>query len=572
MSPSVDSLVTAGYADIYQLPAFYQNKYSDGKYDRLVKLKRQRQKLEMMVRDYYRRYKAYAQYMKARGGDWNDYEGRNDMGGLGLSPGDDNVQAGWYYLGDTDTVEECKRAALKDDALYTRVVHYTPENGYRGPWQYGCYGSTLGARTSSNSRFNSIGVTTSDRTYWVDEPVIDADRSTILPPSSLTSPASYNGWIYLGSYPAFANDPNGNGLYGCKELAKKPAGPVNIKVGSSEMVQMSPAATYASNEAFNTILYLDNNYSVQSMRGTCYARSGPILTSNSVFLYKTNTDITAFEPTTSSGTLIYNNKNQSSSTVIYVSVKDLQVKDLPTQGISAGSKITIQDPNNPSNYQKWTITINSAVTYGEKFVTIPVTSDRDINYKFWDVPDKTNVIFIAGNEVNGAVTSHQTRCMDGLDGDIGDTQESENSGPPILKSQMVKDLRNRYDAILELKRKIDSDFEIVPELSNEINEQLESDIFEMQTVWEPEAYYYRNKVKELETGNAMMDSADSHILLNSNRYIFVFYTIYALIFVCGLIYLYKADEDAPAVKYVQMGLGGSFAIWLIYHIVEYVKK
>jgi hypothetical protein len=561
----------AGYADLYQLPAFYQNKYSDGKYDRLVRLKQQRRKLEMMVRDYYRRYKAYAEYMKTRGGDWNDYEGRNDMGGLGLSPGDDSEQAGWYYLGDTDTVEECKRAALKDDALYTRVVHYTPDNGYKGPWQYGCYGSTLGARTSSNSRFNSIGVTTSDRTYWVDEPVIDADRSTILPPSSLTSPASYNGWIYLGSYPAFANDPNGNGLYGCKELAKKPAGPVNIKVGSSEMVQMSPAATYASNEAFNTILYLDNNYSVQSMRGTCYARSGPVLTSNSVFLYKTHTIKTAFDDTTPSGTLIYNNADQSRSTYIFVSVTDLQVKNL-TRGLAAESKITIQDPNNPSNYQKWTITRNGAVNYGEKFVTIPVTSDRDSTYKFWSVSDKSNVIFIAGNQVSGATTSHQTRCMDGMGGDIGETEESENSGPPILKSQMVKDLRARYDAILKLKGSIDTDFEVVPELSNEINEQLESDIFEMQTVWEPEAYYYRNKVQQLESGNTMLDSADSHILLNSNRYIFVFYTIYALIFVCGLIYLYKADEDAPAVKYVQIGLGGSFALWLIYHIVEYVKQ
>jgi len=561
----------AGYADLYQLPAFYQNRYSDGKYDRLVTLKQKRRKLEMMVRDYYRRYKAYAEYMKTRGGDWNDYKGRNDMGGLGLSPGDDSEQAGWYYLGDTDTVEECKRAALKDDALYTRIVHYTPDNGYKGPWQYGCYGSTLGARTSSNSRFNSIGVTTSDRTYWVDEPVIDADRSTILPPSSLTSPASYNGWIYLGSYPAFASDTNGNGLYGCKELAKKPAGPVNIKVGPSEMVQMSPAATYASNEAFNTILYLDNNYSVQSMRGTCYARSGPILTSNSVFLYKTHTTKTAFDDTTPSGTLIYNNADQSRSTSIFVSITDLQVKNLTT-GLAAGSKITIQDPSNPSNYQKWNITTNGAVNYGEKFVTIPVTSDRDRSYKFWSVSDKSNVIFIAGNQVSGATTSHQTRCMDGMGGDIGETEESENSGPPILKSQMVKDLRARYEAILKLKGSIDTDFEIVPELSNEINEQLESDIFEMQTVWEPEAYYYRNKVQQLESGNTMLDSADSHILLNSNRYIFVLYTIYALVFVCGLIYLYKADEDAPAVKYVQIGLGGSFALWLIYHIVEYVKQ
>jgi hypothetical protein len=561
----------AGYADLYQLPAFYQNKYSDGKYDRLVKLKQQRRKLEMMVRDYYRRYKAYAEYMKTRGGDWNDYEGRNDMGGLGLSPGDDSEQAGWYYLGDTDTVEECKRAALKDDALYTRVVHYTPDNGYKGPWQYGCYGSTLGARTSSNSRFNSIGVTTSDRTYWVDEPVIDADRSTILPPSSLTSPASYNGWIYLGRYPDYSTDSNGNGLYGCKELAKKPAGPVNIKTGPSSSVEMSVAARYASNEPFNTILYLDNNYSVQSMRGTCYARSGPILTSNSVFLYKTHTIKTAFDDTTPSGTLIYNNADQPRSTSIFVSVTDLQVKNL-TRGLAAGSKITIQDPNNPSNYQKWTITRNGAVTYGEKFVTIPVTSDRDSTYKFWSVSDKSNVIFIAGNQVSGATTSHQTRCMDGMGGDIGETEESENSGPPILKSQMVKDLRARYDAILKLKGSIDTDFEVVPELSNEINEQLESDIFEMQTVWEPEAYYYRNKVQQLESGNTMLDSADSHILLNSNRYIFVFYTIYALIFVCGLIYLYKADEDAPAVKYVQIGLGGSFALWLIYHIVEYVKQ
>jgi len=567
--PTVPTI--ASYADIYQERPYYTDKYSDRKYDRLVLLKRERRKLEMMIRDYYKRYKAYAEYMKSRNGDWNDYEGRNDMAGLGLAPGDSSESAGWYYIGESDTVEECKRAALRDDKMYTRIVHYTPEKGYEGTWKYSCYGSVPGAKTSENSRFNSIGVTTADRTYWVDEPVLTADAATILPPSETTTTANYSGWTYLGKYPNAAREieTNANGLYACKEMAKKPDANVPVKTGSDTVV-MNFVAPGASTSEFNTILYLDGNYSNDALKGACYARGGPPLSTNTIFLYRVKPTTTVVANTTtdiSSGLLVYNNANQSDATVLYLSKKDLQIKNTPLP--TAGGQITIQSPDNAAKYQIWTVNAAASTLSTVNYVTIPVTKVYDSDYKYWNAPENSNVVVTLGNNVSGATTSYQTRCADTVGGDTGDFEVSGNSGPPILKSQMVKDLRERYEAIMALKSKVDMQFEPVPEISNFLSDTLNDAVYQMQTKWEPKVNALANKVKNLEVNNAMMDNADSHIQMNTNRYIFVFYTIYAALFICGLFYLLKADDDAPAVKYVQIALVGSFILWLAYHVTQY---
>jgi hypothetical protein len=567
----------ASYADIYQERPYYTDKYSDRKYDRLVTLKRERRKLEMMIRDYYKRYKAYAEYMKSRNGDWNDYQGRNDMAGLGLAPGDSSESAGWYYIGESDTVEECKRAALRDDKMYTRIVHYTPENGYDGTWKYSCYGSVPGAKTSANSRFNSIGVTTADRTYWVDEPVLNADAATILPPPGTTNTANYSGWTYLGKYPNAASERenNANGLYACKEMAKKPDANVRVRTGSdpANVEVMTPAAPGASTSEFNTILYLDGSYSGNdALKGACYARGGPPLSTDTIFLYgvKPITTVGATTTDISSGSLVYNNASQSDATVLYLSKKDLQIKNIP--GITAllpGGQITIQNPDNPAKYQLWRIHEAASTLSTVNYVTVPVRKVHDSDYKYWNAPENSNVVVTLGSKTEGATTSYQTRCADTVGGDTGDFEVSGNSGPPLLKSQMVKDLRERYEAIMDLKSKVDMQFEPVPEISNLLSDTLDNAVYQMQTKWEPKVNALANKVKNLEVNNAMMDNADSHIQMNTNRYIFVFYTIYAALFICGLFYLLKADDSAPAVKYVQIALVGSFILWLAYHVTQY---
>jgi hypothetical protein len=136
---------------------------------------------------------------------------------------------------------------------------------------------------------------------------------------------------------------------------------------------------------------------------------------------------------------------------------------------------------------------------------------------------------------------------------------------------MVKDLRERYEAIMNFKSRIDTRFETIPSISNSLSEALEDAIFQMQTVWEPQVHALADKVKNLEMNNAIMDNADSHIQMNTNRYVFVFYTMYAVFFICGLIYVLKADDDVPAVKYVQIALVGSFILWLAYHVTQYNK-
>ena len=556
--------------DLYKHASYTTDKYSNGKYDTVIKLKNSRKKLERMIADYNMRYQAYVAYMKSRGGDWNDFRGRNDMSGLGLSPGDDDESAGWYYLGDTETVEECKRQALSNDTLYTRIVHYTPDQGYQGTWQYGCYASVPGAKTSSNSRFNAIGVTTSDRTYWVDEPVATADSEATLPPSSMTEPAPYKGWIYLGKYTPGGNDAiinYENGLHACKELAKNPASTIIPGISN-------PAATYAVDAPFTTILYLDaptTRYGTtdNNLRYTCYGRESQSTQSNTVFLYKVDTTITEFGANQRSGSLAYNNADQSIATKIYLSIKDLQLKNPPTS-LVAGATITIQDPENTSRYQKWML-INITVIWNNTALELTVSSSNNESYKFWSAPNDGNVIVILADTVPGVTMSYQTRCMDAVSGDSG-ADGGGNSGPPILKSQMVKDLQERYTAITNLHQQITGLFTPIPEISNTLRSDMDKAVAELKTL-EPKARAVRKSVIDLETKNATMDEKDSHVRLHANRYVFVFYTIYAILFICGLVYLYRIDDDTvPAVKYIQTFLGVSVIILVAYHINQYYSR
>ena len=260
----------AGAADIYQNPPFYSDNYSDGKYELIKELKNKQKALENVVRQYTEKHREYTQYMKDRGGEWNDYSKRNDMSGLGMSPGDDSETAGWFYLGDTDTLTECKQAALRDDNLYTRVVHYNPEDGYNGNWKYGCYGSVVNSKTSSNPRFNSIGVSTADRTYWTDI----NENGPYMPPAGTTPGANYgNGWYYLGRYDGFATDDgNERGAHACKELAKNPSERVEVIQPDKSVITVEPMP-YLKDKVFETVVYFDNRYSGEraaEWKGRCY--------------------------------------------------------------------------------------------------------------------------------------------------------------------------------------------------------------------------------------------------------------------------------------------------------------
>jgi hypothetical protein len=247
----------AGLAPVYSKPSFYNDADSDGKYDRVIELQKLEAELEEKVALYLEKHNEYSEYMGSHGGEWNDLKRRNDMSGLGLSPGDDNETAGWFYLGDTDTLTECKRAALRDDKRYTRVVYYDPADGYKGNWKYGCYGSVQGSKTAKNVSFNSAGVTTSNRTYWVDTP----SKMPLRPPATSVAGQNYgNGWFSLGKMNA---DNDETGLYRCKELAKNPA-----NATFSGVTPMS----YLVNRVFDSIVYFGSGYTGgDAWKGYCYA-------------------------------------------------------------------------------------------------------------------------------------------------------------------------------------------------------------------------------------------------------------------------------------------------------------
>ena len=251
----------ANLAPVYNKPSFYDDADSNGKYDRVIELQNLEKALEAKVAQYLAKHTEYTEYIGKRGGEWNDFK-KNDMSGLGLSPGDDNESAGWFYLGDTDTLTECKRAALRDDKLYTRVVHYDPANGYRGNWKYGCYGSVQGSRTAKNSSFNSAGVTTSDRTYWVDTP----NKIPIKPTPNYNPGQNYrNGWFSLGKMVDATSGNDEKGLYLCKELAKNP------EAESISGVAVTPMS-YLTNKVFESIVYFGSAYTGgDAWKGYCYA-------------------------------------------------------------------------------------------------------------------------------------------------------------------------------------------------------------------------------------------------------------------------------------------------------------
>ena len=247
---------TASNAPIYQNPSYYDE--PGRKYEVIKDLQAKEKELETKVAAYLAKHREYTAYMGERGGEWNDFKKRNDMSGLGSSPGDDNEAAGWFYMGDTDTLAECKRAALRDDKSYTRVVYYDPADGYIGNWKYGCYGSVPTSKTSKNSNFNSIGVTTSDRTYWVDtqnslalDPTIDANKVNGAAP---TPGQNYGGWFSLGKITTASDD--ADGLYKCKELAKNPE---------------SGAMSYLKDKQFVSVSYFGSTYMGLGWRGYCYA-------------------------------------------------------------------------------------------------------------------------------------------------------------------------------------------------------------------------------------------------------------------------------------------------------------
>jgi hypothetical protein len=260
----------AGSADIYQNPPFYSDKYSEGKYELIKELKEKQKALENVIRQYTEKHREYTQYMKDRGGEWNDNPKRNDMSGLGLSPGDDSEAVGWFYLGDTDTLTDCKQAALRDDKLYTRIVHYNPEDGYNGNWKYGCYGSVMNSKTSSNPKFNSIGVTTADRTYWTDT----NENGSFVPPAGTNPGTNYGtGWFYLGRYGGYATDTGyERGFYACKELAKNPSERVEVIQPDRSVIVVEPMP-YLKDKVFETVVYFDNNYRgdrADDWKGRCY--------------------------------------------------------------------------------------------------------------------------------------------------------------------------------------------------------------------------------------------------------------------------------------------------------------
>ena len=311
---SIEVKAAPNTAPIWQKQSYMDEPDNINKYKTIRDVKAKSRNLELQVSKYMEKFRLYSQYMDERGGEWNDFVGQNDMSGLGSTPNNDNEAAGWFLLGETDTLDECKRAALLDDKLYTRVVHYDDSNS-TGAWHNHCFASVIRSKTSAHPT-GKRGVTTSNRTYW-----IDISNSLILdPPNTVTAGQNYDGHYSLGKIstsadavydaeavaraaafsdgdfyaddvfdaesefdPAFDNpkvadhDQGGAtrppaesiisdqsvptddmvGLYRCKERAKNP--------------MITGMFSEHQNKEFVSVTYFGNSYAKEEWRGYCYA-------------------------------------------------------------------------------------------------------------------------------------------------------------------------------------------------------------------------------------------------------------------------------------------------------------
>jgi hypothetical protein len=109
------------------------------KYDSLITTNISNKELKMKIDEYNNIQEEYATILSNQSESnrkWHDLQNTNYSSGLVTSPKTENDM--WKYLGQSDTLEECKIQAVQNKQSFTSIVYYPEHVG--NDWEKTCYG------------------------------------------------------------------------------------------------------------------------------------------------------------------------------------------------------------------------------------------------------------------------------------------------------------------------------------------------------------------------------------------------------------------------------------------------
>jgi len=115
------------------------------KYDSLIRNNISNKELKMKIDEYNNIQEEYASLLSKQSvnqSGWTDLQNTNYSSGLITQPKSENDM--WKYLGQTDTLEECKLQSVQNKQPFKSVVYY-PEQVDNG-WAKSCYGGTKSSK------------------------------------------------------------------------------------------------------------------------------------------------------------------------------------------------------------------------------------------------------------------------------------------------------------------------------------------------------------------------------------------------------------------------------------------
>jgi hypothetical protein len=174
-----------------------------------------------------------------------------------------------------------------------------------------------------------------------------------------------------------------------------------------------------------------NGYLI-AVNGEVFATTNTGGTTNA-FFYKAKTTITSGDPT--NGHLIWNNATQISATQLNVShLTDTPVEDIDLflSAIVSGNKLVVQDRDDSSNYQSWTVS-GVPTQVGSAYWTIPVTFLESSGTGTTGFANNHNLLFaIISGGAGGGITTNAVTFNNSGSGAASGT--SFNGATPVTVS------------------------------------------------------------------------------------------------------------------------------------------
>ena len=125
------------------------------KYDSLIKNNISNKELKMKIDEYnniQEEYGALLSKQTVNQSGWNDLQNTNYSSGLITQPKSENDM--WKYLGQADTLEECKLQSVQDKQPFKSVVYYSEQ--VDNEWAKSCYGGVNSSKPLNQVKQNDV--------------------------------------------------------------------------------------------------------------------------------------------------------------------------------------------------------------------------------------------------------------------------------------------------------------------------------------------------------------------------------------------------------------------------------